>query len=152
MSDGVESLPFVNPRLTRLGAVRAGRENALRLLRSGSCVIAFPEGIKGSQKSFSERYRLQSFGRGGVIRIALEAGVPLVPVGIVGVRMAVHAHPVPRGRVRLQAVAAARVLIPPRPVPRRRRVLHRQDVPDDVIDVLLRVRPHRRPVLRMQAR
>jgi 1-acyl-sn-glycerol-3-phosphate acyltransferase len=84
VSDGVESLPFVNPRLTRLGAVRAGRENALRLLRSGSCVIAFPEGIKGSQKSFSERYRLQSFGRGGVIRIALEAGVPLVPVGIVG--------------------------------------------------------------------
>lgn len=84
VGDGVESLPFVNPRLTQWGAVRAAPENALRLLREGSSVIVFPEGREGSQKPFSERYGLKSFGRGGVVRVALEAGVPLVPVGIVG--------------------------------------------------------------------
>jgi len=89
-TDGIESLPFVTPRLTRLGGVRAGRENAERLLRSGRSVIAFPEGASASQKSFALRYRLQSFGRGGIVRVALETGVPVVPVGIVG---AEEVHP-----------------------------------------------------------
>lgn len=87
---GVESLPFVTPWLTRLGGVRAGRENAERLLRSGRSVIAFPEGAGASEKSFADRYRLQSFGRGGLVRVALQAGVPVVPVGIVG---AEEVHP-----------------------------------------------------------
>ena len=40
---------------------------------------------------FRDRYRLQRFGRGGVIRVAIESGIPLVPVGIVG---AEEAHPI----------------------------------------------------------
>jgi 1-acyl-sn-glycerol-3-phosphate acyltransferase len=71
--------------------VRACRENAQRLLAHGRPVIAFPEGIKGAAKVYRERYRLQRFGRGGAVRVALEAGVPLVPVAIVG---AEEAHPV----------------------------------------------------------
>ena len=89
-TDGVESMPFVTPWLTRLGAVRAGRENAERLLRSGRSVIAFPEGASASRKSFADRYRVGSFGRGGIVRLALETGVPVVPVGIVG---AEEVHP-----------------------------------------------------------
>jgi 1-acyl-sn-glycerol-3-phosphate acyltransferase len=53
-------------------------------------VIAFPEGVKGAAKVFRERYRVKRFGRGGVVRVALETGVPLVPVGIVG---AEETHP-----------------------------------------------------------
>ncbi len=89
-TDGVESMPFVTPWLTRMGAVRAGRENAERLLRSGRSVIAFPEGASASRKSFADRYRVGSFGRGGIVRLAVETGVPVVPVGIVG---AEEAHP-----------------------------------------------------------
>jgi 1-acyl-sn-glycerol-3-phosphate acyltransferase len=91
VADWLITLPFVQPYLARLGGVRACRENAERLLESGRWVIAFPEGVRGAAKVFRERYRLKRFGRGGVVRVALEMGVPLVPVGIVG---AEEAHPI----------------------------------------------------------
>lgn len=91
VADWLITLPFAQPYLARLGGVRACRENADRLLRTGHSVIAFPEGAKGAAKLFAERYRLKRFGRGGVIRAAVENRVPLVPVGIVG---AEEAHPI----------------------------------------------------------
>lgn len=91
VADWLMTLPFAQPGLTRLGGVRACPENADRLLRMGSPVIAFPEGAKGAAKVFRDRYRLQRFGRGGAIRSALKARVPLVPVAIVG---AEEAHPI----------------------------------------------------------
>lgn len=84
VADWLVTLPFVQPRLARLGGVRACRENAERLLRSGRSVISFPEGVKGSTKVFRERYRLRRFGRGGAVRTALLTGVPLVPVVVIG--------------------------------------------------------------------
>jgi len=54
-------------------------------------VVAFPEGVKGAAKTFRDRYRLQRFGRGGAVRLGLEAGVPIVPVAIVG---AEETHPI----------------------------------------------------------
>jgi 1-acyl-sn-glycerol-3-phosphate acyltransferase len=91
VADWLMTLPFVQPYLARLGGVRACRENAERLIGAGRTVIVFPEGVKGAAKAFSERYRLKRFGRGGVIRVALDTGVPLIPVGIVG---AEEAHPI----------------------------------------------------------
>ena len=44
----------------------------------------FPEGAKGAGKDFSERYRLQRFGRGGFVELALRTGSPIVPVAVVG--------------------------------------------------------------------
>jgi 1-acyl-sn-glycerol-3-phosphate acyltransferase len=91
VADWLVTLPFVQPYLARLGGVRACRENVDRLLSSGRSVIVFPEGVKGAAKVFRDRYRLQRFGRGGVIRVALQSGVPLVPIGVVG---AEEAHPI----------------------------------------------------------
>jgi 1-acyl-sn-glycerol-3-phosphate acyltransferase len=91
VADWLITLPFVQPYLARLGGVRACRENAERLIRAGKCVLAFPEGQKGAAKVFRERYRLKRFGRGGVVRVALETRVPIIPVGIVG---AEEAHPI----------------------------------------------------------
>jgi 1-acyl-sn-glycerol-3-phosphate acyltransferase len=91
VADWLMTAPFVQPVLARLGGVRACRENAARLLEAGDFVVVFPEGVKGAAKVFRERYQLKRFGRGGVIRVALESGVPLVPVGIVG---AEEVHPV----------------------------------------------------------
>ena len=91
VADWLITLPFVQPYLARLGGVRACRENADRLLQTGHWVVAFPEGVKGAAKVFRERYQLKRFGRGGVVRTALENGVPLVPVGIVGPE---EAHPI----------------------------------------------------------
>jgi 1-acyl-sn-glycerol-3-phosphate acyltransferase len=91
VADWLATLPFAQPWIARHGGVRACRENAERLLDSGRSVIAFPEGAKGATKVFRQRYRVQRFGRGGVVRTALALGVPLVPVAVVG---AEEAHPV----------------------------------------------------------
>jgi len=91
IADWLITLPFVQPALARLGGVRACRENAERLLEAGLSVIAFPEGVKGAAKTFRDRYRLQRFGSGGAVRLALAADVPIVPVAIVG---AEEAHPI----------------------------------------------------------
>jgi 1-acyl-sn-glycerol-3-phosphate acyltransferase len=91
IADWLITLPFVQPALARLGGVRACRENAERLLTTGRSVVAFPEGVKGAAKAFRDRYRLQRFGRGGAVRLALAADVPVVPVAIVG---AEEAHPI----------------------------------------------------------
>jgi len=91
VADWLITLPFVQPYLARLGGVRACRENAERLIRSRETVLVFPEGQKGAAKVFRDRYRLKRFGRGGVVRVALEMRVPIVPIGIVG---AEEAHPI----------------------------------------------------------
>jgi 1-acyl-sn-glycerol-3-phosphate acyltransferase len=90
VEDWLLALPFAQPLLTRLGGVRACRENAQRLLRTGRSVVAFPEGAKGATKVFRQRYRVQRFGRGGVVRTAIAARAPIVPVAVVG---AEEAHP-----------------------------------------------------------
>ena len=91
VADWLITLPFMQPYLARLGGVRACRENAERLIRSGDAVLVFPEGQKGAAKVFRERYQLKRFGRGGVVRVALETRVPIIPIGIVG---AEEAHPI----------------------------------------------------------
>jgi 1-acyl-sn-glycerol-3-phosphate acyltransferase len=77
-------LPFVSVAMRKLGAVPASPYNAIRLLEQDELVGVFPEGVKGTGKDFSDRYRLQRFGRGGFVEMALRTGSPIVPVAIVG--------------------------------------------------------------------
>ncbi len=77
--------PLVGVLWQRLGGVQAHPDNAYRLLREqNQLVLVFPEGIKGPGKLYRERYQLRRFGRGGFVEIALRAGVPIVPIAIVG--------------------------------------------------------------------
>lgn len=79
------SLPFIGTMWSRVGGVAAHPDNAYRLLREQQqLVLVFPEGTKGTSKHYSERYRLRRFGRGGFIEIAMRAGVPIVPIAVVG--------------------------------------------------------------------
>jgi 1-acyl-sn-glycerol-3-phosphate acyltransferase len=77
-------MPVVAPMARKLGNTLACDEDARRLLRSGELVGVFPEGYKGVGKGWKNRYRLQRFGRGGFVEIALREQVPIVPVAIVG--------------------------------------------------------------------
>jgi 1-acyl-sn-glycerol-3-phosphate acyltransferase len=77
-------LPFLSEFMRRVGGVPASPHNALRLLQEDHLVSVFPEGVKGTGKPFSERYRLQRFGRGGFVEVALRAQAPIVPVAVVG--------------------------------------------------------------------
>jgi 1-acyl-sn-glycerol-3-phosphate acyltransferase len=80
----VYALPVVGPLARRSGHVLADPEQARMLLDAGHLVGVFPEGFKGIGKPFSERYRLQRFGRGGFARTALRSAVPIIPCAIVG--------------------------------------------------------------------
>ena len=79
----VPTLPYVGTIGTRIGSVVGTPENCIDLLRREEAVIAFPEGVRGLNKPFSKRYRLQRFGL-GFLRLALAADAPIVPAVVVG--------------------------------------------------------------------
>ena len=83
-ADLVFATPFVGSLARKTGSTLATNADAERLLQSGELVGVWPEGFKGIGKPFSERYKLQRFGRGGFVSAALRAGVPIVPCSIVG--------------------------------------------------------------------
>jgi 1-acyl-sn-glycerol-3-phosphate acyltransferase len=80
-----KSTPVIGTLWSRAGGVVAHPDNAYRLLREQrQLVLVFPEGSKGPAKPYSERYKLRRFGRGGFVQIAMRAGVPVVPIAVVG--------------------------------------------------------------------
>ncbi|MFE4395809.1 MULTISPECIES: lysophospholipid acyltransferase family protein [Streptomycetaceae] len=83
-ADLVFVLPGVNELARKAGHTLACNEDAQALLERGELVGVWPEGFKGIGKPFSERYKLQRFGRGGFVSSALRARVPIVPCSIVG--------------------------------------------------------------------
>ncbi len=82
--DWAFSLPWASTAIRRFGGVPASPHNALALLRQGHLVMVFPEGAKGVGKPYSRRYRLERFGRGGFVELALRAGAPIIPCAVVG--------------------------------------------------------------------
>ena len=83
-ADLVYTLPLLASLARRSGHTRADPEQAHQLLMADEVVGVFPEGFKGIGKPFSERYRLQRFGRGGFARTAVQAAAPIIPCAIVG--------------------------------------------------------------------
>jgi len=84
VEDFVYHFPFLGTFMYRTGGVRACPENATKLLEADHLVAVFPEGVKGIGKHFKNRYRLQRFGRGGFIRLALRTGSPIIPTAVIG--------------------------------------------------------------------
>jgi 1-acyl-sn-glycerol-3-phosphate acyltransferase len=83
-ADLVFQTPFLGEVARKGGATLAANADAERLLSAGQLVGVWPEGFKGTGKPFSERYKLQRFGRGGFVSAALRTGTPIVPCSIVG--------------------------------------------------------------------
>ncbi|MBW1844108.1 MAG: acyltransferase family protein [Deltaproteobacteria bacterium] len=79
----IPQLPWVSVVAARTGTLVGTPQNCIHLLENGECVLAFPEGVRGMNKLFSQRYQLQRFGT-GFMRLALETDTPIVPVAIVG--------------------------------------------------------------------
>jgi len=83
-ADLVFGVPFLGELARKSGATLASNADAERLLARGELVGVWPEGFKGIGKPFSERYKLQRFGRGGFVSAALRTRTPIVPCAIVG--------------------------------------------------------------------
>ncbi len=77
--------PGVSLLTAKIGLVAAHPANAQRLLADEQrLALVFPEGQKASRKLYWQRYRLRRFGRGGFVRTAIRAGVPIVPTAVIG--------------------------------------------------------------------
>ena len=79
----IPNLPWVSIAAARTGALVGTPGNCVHMLENGECVTVFPEGVRGMNKLYAQRYQLQRFGM-GFMRLALETETPIVPVGIVG--------------------------------------------------------------------
>jgi 1-acyl-sn-glycerol-3-phosphate acyltransferase len=76
-------LPFVNTLFYRWGQIIGARRNFEELLRQGELVLVFPEGHKGTGKSYKERYKLTRFNV-GFMELSLLHKTPIVPVAVIG--------------------------------------------------------------------
>ncbi len=83
-ADLVFKLPVVSELARKGGVTLACNEDAERMLSGGEIVGVWPEGFKGIGKPYSERYKLQRFGRGGFVSAAIRTGVPIIPTSVVG--------------------------------------------------------------------
>src|SRR5258706_5016362 len=83
--------PLVWSALAALGAERVSPARVRRALEAGEVAIVFPEGREAVARPYAEAYRVGRFTRGSVLRLALEASVPIVPLAIIGVD---EVHPV----------------------------------------------------------
>jgi 1-acyl-sn-glycerol-3-phosphate acyltransferase len=77
--------PGLSMLVAKLGGVPAHPANVHRLLYDEEqLVLVFPEGRKGTEKLYKDRYQLRRFGRGGFVESAMKAKAPIVPVAVVG--------------------------------------------------------------------
>jgi 1-acyl-sn-glycerol-3-phosphate acyltransferase len=77
--------PGLSMLVNKLGGVAAHPANVHRLLHDEEqLVLVFPEGRKGTEKLYKDRYKLRRFGRGGFVESAMRAKAPIVPVAVIG--------------------------------------------------------------------
>jgi 1-acyl-sn-glycerol-3-phosphate acyltransferase len=72
--------PLLRRYALRLGMLRATPENARRALAAGHCVLVYPGSDYDAFRPFGQRSKIVLGGRKGFLKIALEMGVPIVPV------------------------------------------------------------------------
>lgn len=85
LAEHVLMVPVVRQILHRFGAVRGTRANCLTLLERGEAVVVFPGGGREAIRRKGEKYVLKWEGRTGFARMAIQAGVPIVPLAMIGI-------------------------------------------------------------------
>ncbi|MGW4631173.1 lysophospholipid acyltransferase family protein [Nocardia sp. NPDC004415] len=85
LAEHVLMQPGVREILHRFGAVRGTRANCLTLLERGEAVVVFPGGGREAIRRKGEKYALKWEGRTGFARMAIQAGVPIVPLAMIGI-------------------------------------------------------------------
>jgi 1-acyl-sn-glycerol-3-phosphate acyltransferase len=107
------SLPVVAPFLRRIGAIPAGSDDAAAMLAEGALVLDYPGGDREACRPWVDRNTVDFGGRTGFIRLALRAGVPIVPVVAHGSHDAVVVVSRGEGIARILGLGALRVKVFP---------------------------------------
>jgi 1-acyl-sn-glycerol-3-phosphate acyltransferase len=77
--------PGFSMLIPKIGCVPAHPANVHRLLYDEEqLVLVFPEGRKGTEKLYKDRYKLRRFGRGGFVEAAIRAEAKIVPIAVIG--------------------------------------------------------------------
>lgn len=76
-------MPFISDWANRVGQLTGLPQHARRLLEDERLLMVFPEGVKGTEKLYRERYNLVRFGT-GFVRLAMETKTPIVPTAVLG--------------------------------------------------------------------
>ena len=82
--DVLMNAPVLGEYFRRLGAISPSRENIQAAFDQGDDVILWPGGELDCYRTWSDRDKAVLGGRKGFIRMAMRAGVPIVPVATVG--------------------------------------------------------------------
>jgi 1-acyl-sn-glycerol-3-phosphate acyltransferase len=117
-------LPFVSQLFSRAGQVVGDPAVCAKLLRGGEGVLVFPEGQRGINKMFSQRYQLADFGH-GFMRLALEEKTPIIPFSVIGAEEQAPAIADMKPLARLLGLPALPLIFPqllPFPLPTRYRL------------------------------
>ncbi|MFW2386983.1 MAG: 1-acyl-sn-glycerol-3-phosphate acyltransferase [Polyangiales bacterium] len=78
--DGIYGVPGWRELMRKIGQMPANMDNAKAALGEGASVLLYPGGSYEVFRPWKDRNRIAFKGRKGFIRLALEAGVPVVPV------------------------------------------------------------------------
>jgi len=76
----VTSWPVIGKIGKKFGIITAGHEAATAALKSGACVLVYPGGDVETHRPWTARHEIRFSGRKGFVRLARDAGVPIVPV------------------------------------------------------------------------
>ena len=82
--DLVLRIPGLAAGFRRYGTLPASHENAGRALDAGAAVLVYPGGDYESHRPSSESAEVDFGGRSGFVRLALDRGIPIVPVVAIG--------------------------------------------------------------------
>ena len=78
--DGAFSWPGIGHVMPKIGQMPASQQNALTAFDQGASLLVYPGGAHEVFRPWSQRDQVDLTGRKGFIRLALRAGVPVVPV------------------------------------------------------------------------
>ncbi len=78
-------LPFVREIMLNLGIVDGSPKNALRILRGSHAMIVCPGGAQEAVKSSFHKYELLWNDHYGFVKVAIAAGVPIIPCISIGI-------------------------------------------------------------------
>ena len=66
--------------LVRIGGIRANHKSAKAVFSRGEKALVYPGGDVDSMRPWKERHQVKFAGRTGYIKLAMSAGVPIVPL------------------------------------------------------------------------
>ena len=78
-------LPVVRELFLNMGIVDGTPKNALRILRGGHAMVVCPGGAREATRSSKHKYELLWDDHYGFIKVAIAAGVPIVPCMCIGI-------------------------------------------------------------------